>query len=360
MPSKHRGKWRARWTDEHGKRQSALFFSKREAEAFERRKKAEVDDVHRGLRAPRGPERTVGDALDVWLENRAKIKRSGKHDKSIIKAHLRPAFGVLKLTAFHTGHTDAFCLERTHLGKKTLNNHLTLLVSVLNYVKDMGWVERVPRIRKPRVRVCDKDFAFLRTSDEIRRFLAAAEEEGPLVFALYATDIYTGLRAGEQAGMEWPQIDLDRRLITVDRSYDGPTKAEDIRYVPILDPLLPVLREWRLRCPSKLVFPNQRGAMQQPSARVFQEVLHRVLARAGFPKRVVGGRERWFITYHGLRHTFATCTVGWQQLRAQSIGRTLAVPPHTCREARHCPPTPTRLAHGRPVELWHPMGSCDG
>lgn len=54
-----------------------------------------------------------------------------------------------------------------------------------------------------------------------------------------------------------------------------------MRYVCILDGLLATLREWRLRHPGRLVFTNRDGAMLQPSARAFHEVLHRVLERAG-------------------------------------------------------------------------------
>jgi hypothetical protein len=70
------------------------------------------------------------------------------------------------------------------------------------------------------------------------------------VFALYATAVFTGMRAGELGGLRWDDVDFDKRLVTVQRSFDGPIKAGDIRYVPILDALLPVLRAWRLRCSS--------------------------------------------------------------------------------------------------------------
>ncbi len=46
--------------------------------------------------------------------------------------------------------------------------------------------------------------------------------------------------------------------------------------------------------------------MQCPSARIFQEVLHRVLDKAEFPKCERGGRTRRYITFHGTRHTFAS------------------------------------------------------
>ena len=123
---------------------------------------------------------------------------------------------------------------------------------------------------------------------------------------LYLVGIYTGARAGELAGMEWSDVDFNNRLITLQRSFDGPTKGDDTRHVPILDALLPHLRRWKLEHPGRLVFANRDGRMFQRAARVFQEVLHRVLKRAGFPKIIRGGKERRYIHFHDLRHTFAS------------------------------------------------------
>lgn len=111
------------------------------------------------------------------------------------------------------------------------------------------------------------------------------------------------MRAGELAGLRWDDVDLDRRLITVQRSFDGPTKAGYVRYVPVLDPLLPLLRSWRLRHPGRLVFTNRDGNMLRESGRIFQEVLHRVLSKADLePWTDDKGRRRHYVTFHGLRH----------------------------------------------------------
>lgn len=134
----------------------------------------------------------------------------------------------------------------------------------------------------------------------------AAEPEGPMTYALIATAIYTGARAGELAGLRWDDVDFNRRLITIQRSFEGPTKADDVRHVPIVDALLPILREWRLRNPLKWVFPNEWGRMIGPSSRVFQESFHRILTRAGFPKVERNGRSRPYLRFHDLRHTFAS------------------------------------------------------
>ncbi len=136
------------------------------------------------------------------------------------------------------------------------------------------------------------------TRDEIERFLRASEDEGALVHALYTTAIFTGARQGELAALEWADVDFERRLITIQRSFEGPTKAEDVRHAPIVDALLPVLREWWLRCPCPLLFPNAAGRMHKPSARTFQETLQRVLTRAAFPSITRSGKTRPYVRFH--------------------------------------------------------------
>ncbi len=326
MASKHGKAWRARWTDENGKRQSRSFKYHRDAEQFERQQKSEVEQVRCGLRKPKPIDRTFKVACDYWEKNVVPLKKSGENDISILRKHLRPASGRLLLRELETGtaRVDRFILQfrQTGNGDKTLNNVLTLLTSVLRKAVDLGWMAATPKIRKPRIRAISSDFSYLRTTDEIRRFLAAADEEGEMVYMLYLTAIYTGLRAGELAGLRWDDVDLERRLITVQRSYSGTTKAGDARYVPIVNALHGQLRSWRLRHPGNLVFTNRAGRMIGKSARITKQIFHRVVDSAGFPTRQRrNGKTRRYITFHDLRHTFAShwMTAGGDLFKLQNI-----------------------------------------
>ena len=97
-----------------------------------------------------------------------------------------------------------------------------------------------------------------------------------------------------------------------------------MRHVPILDALLPILTAWRVQSPvaSDYVFPSATGTMLQPSARVFQERLHRVLDGAGFERVWVGGRHVRYLVFHSLRHTFASHWVmnGGDLFKLQRMG----------------------------------------
>lgn len=306
-PVKHYGKWRIRWIDERGERRSATYDDYKTAVFMLKKLETEAEEVRRGLRAvPVRANKTFEELAAYWLEKRVPQKRNPKDDLSIIRTHLMPSFGPMTLATIGIEAVDQFTVERQHLNPKTVSNILTLLITMLNLAVDLKWLASAPNIKKPRVRLFSEDFCYLRDDSEIRRFLNSARIEGEVEFALYATAIYTGMREGELAGLTWRDVDLGKRLITVQRSFNNPTKSGDVRYVPILDPLLPLLKEWKLRCPGQLLFPNQMGGMQLPSGRIFSEVRTRILKRAGFPRITKSGKERDYIVFHDLRHTFAS------------------------------------------------------
>lgn len=231
-PTKHRGKWRIRWTDHAGRRQSEVHDAYQDAELALRRHQLEALEIKRGERSAMVRGKTVEELCDYWLASRATRKRSSRDDRSIIERHLRPAFGPRPVTALGVADLDRFQAERAHLSPKTVHNHLTLLISMLRLAVDLGWLREVPRIRKPQISTLDEDYQYLRTAGEIVRFLAATHAEDEPVHVLYATTLYTGLRAGEVAGLDWADVDFDQRLIAVRRSYQGPTKGGRSRVVP--------------------------------------------------------------------------------------------------------------------------------
>jgi integrase len=306
-PIRHGQNWRIRWLDADSKRRSEVYRTYKQAQHALHLHEVEAEEIRRGLRKAAAEPRRFDDLCDLWTETRAKIKKSGDDDKSIIRAHLRPAFGAMWLHEITTEHTDRFWAERAHRERQTIRNQLVLLGTMLRYAKALGWIAHVPKINLPKLgQVRSRKFRWLREPQEIKKLLVAARAEGEIVYALYATAIYTGMRQGELAALRWSDIDFGRRLITVARSFDTSTKNENTWHVPILDPLMPILLRWRQLSVGKIVFPNQRGTLQSPSARIFNEVFHRVLARAEFGLADRRGKLRPPFTFHDLRHTFAS------------------------------------------------------
>ncbi|MEO1480825.1 MAG: site-specific integrase [Myxococcota bacterium] len=303
--TKHYGKFRIRPFNGRGERLSLVFDTREEALLALKRYEAEALEIKLGLRGLRPRDRTVSELCDFWLKHRASKKRSGDGDVAIIRAHLRPYFGDERIVRVAKDQrlVDEYCASRSHLADATVRNHLTLLVSMLNAAYERRWLLERPSLKKPRVPVDPEGFRYLKSDAEVQRFLRAAKDEGREIHELYAVAVYSGLRAGELAGLRWCDVNFERRLFSVRRSYDGPTKSNRIRYVPILDPILVLLKERKLRAVCDLVFFNRRTKMLGKSARAFQEIFHRVLDAAGFE---TDGTHKHYIRFHDLRHTFAS------------------------------------------------------
>ena len=114
---------------------------------------------------------------------------------------------------------------------------------------------------------------------------------------------HAGLRQGEVAGLTWSAVDFDRGLITVDRSYDGPTKSKHVRSVPLAPELAASLRRWRLQTGAEsrglVVLMTRRG--QERAIPIAEDSdlgkrTRRACKRAGVEP----------VTYHQLRHTAAS------------------------------------------------------
>ncbi len=198
-PTKHYNKWRIRWTDADGKRQSAVFERHKEAEYHLRKNLTEAEEIKRGERQKINGIATFKDLTDYWLTNRTPLKRSSKDDQSILRCHLIPHFEKILLKDISVEIVDGYVNLKPHLSRKTISNHLTLLIAMLNLARDLNWLVKPPRIRKPKTPIFSENYRYLRTDLEIKRFLNAAKLEGDHIYALYATAIWSGLRAGELA-----------------------------------------------------------------------------------------------------------------------------------------------------------------
>lgn len=236
-PQKRGNRWRIQWTDYAGKRRSRTFRTYEEAvRELERVKGMSRFVVDGALPSPPKPLLFKEFAERFYVPNRTMQKRDSKNDLSILRRHLYPAFENFFLAGIDMQAVEFFKGDKLRggLGPKTLRNILSLLKSMLRYAQDMGFILSVPRIRLPKVE--EKDVVYLSTRGDIQALLTAAIEEKDGVMELFATAIYTGMRAGELFGLKWDNVDFDKRLICVARSYNNPsTKSGKVRYVPILD-----------------------------------------------------------------------------------------------------------------------------
>ena len=77
VPVRHNGKWRIRWPDEAGKRQSEVYDDRRVALHALRGHEVRVEEIKLGIRRPQIADKTFGELADYWIERRVPQKRSG-------------------------------------------------------------------------------------------------------------------------------------------------------------------------------------------------------------------------------------------------------------------------------------------
>lgn len=110
--------------------------------------------------------------------------------------------------------------------------------------------------------------------------------------------IYTGLRKEELVTLKYEDIDIDNKLIRINKAYNfkykqiKETKNKEVRYVPILDIIINQLTLMKSEHkPNQLVFPDTTGGIRSDTS------LKRL-------KEVMEKQFGFTFTFHQLRHTY--------------------------------------------------------
>ena len=315
------GRWEGRYTVGHdpetGKAIIKNVLGKTQAEVKEKLKKAIEENV--GIDYGRAKTYTVGNWLEVWYENYAKIKMRPSTYLTYhgyIENHIKPQLGKIPLNDLTTLHLQQFYkkllaegrVERIEaqkqpkgLSAKTVRNIHQIISSALKLAVEQRLIARNPADGCALPKAERKEMQTLPV-EQLTSFLREAKDSG--VFALYYIDLTTGLRRGELLGLKWSDIDLEKGDLRVQRQIgriDGkiiemPLKTKNAyRTLPLSTDAIDVLMQQRRKTGnSEWVFPSPTGGPMSPDSVL--HMLHRVLKRAGLPK----------VRFHDLRHTFAT------------------------------------------------------
>jgi integrase len=160
----------------------------------------------------------VGEYLDRWLtETEGTVRqRTWERYESIVRVHIKPAFGRLKLSSLTPSHARALYRKKldSGLAPRTVNYiHITLHKALNDAVND-GLVPRnvatsvkAPRPEKPEIRPL--------SPDQARKLIATANGAGDHFAALYVLALHCGLREGELLGLRWDDVDFSGSTATV-------------------------------------------------------------------------------------------------------------------------------------------------
>src|ERR671921_307037 len=266
---------------------------------------------------------TVAEYLARWLTDseRGTVRVSTfKRHEQIIRAHLAPAFGRMKLKTLTPAHVRSLHREKLEegLAPATVRKiHSTLHKALSQAVADGLIPRNAADVKAPRPA---PDEMHPLSESEARTFLETARETGDRFEALYVLAITTGLRRGELLGLRWADADLARGTLRVGRALVreggrhvvGETKTKRGRRRVNLTPRTVAelkahrrrqLKE-RMKSGSRhedqdLIFATNVGTPLNPENLV-KRSFKPLLKKTGLPE----------IRFHDLRHTCATLLLG--------------------------------------------------
>ena len=315
------GRWEGRYTAGHdpetGKAIYKNVLGRTQAEVKEKLK-ATIKETQ-SLDQTKVGKYTVGEWMEVWFEDYAKIKvRPSSHQtyRGYIDNHINPNIGDIpleKITSLELqklykklltkGRVDRLEAkgQPKGLSAKTVRNIHQILSSALKLAQEQRILHTTPAEGCALPKVEHREIKTLPV-EQFQSFLREARESG--VFELYYLELATGLRRGELLGLKWEDIDLERGDLRVRRQIsringevvEAPLKTKNAyRTLPLAEDTVSVLLEQKKKVGSSpWVFPSPNGGPISPDSVL--HMLHRVLKRAGLPK----------VRFHDLRHTFAT------------------------------------------------------
>ena len=262
---------------------------------------------------------TTQELLTEWLENYEKERvkpRTYSRYQGILVTHIIPALGDIEISELSRRRIQEFLTQKKKdgnvkngesLSATSTNLMLTVLNMAFEYAFDMELVEENPCVRLKRVPEDSKKVEAF-TKDEQRKLEAQIDsEEDRRLFGIRLC-LYSGLRIGELLGLEWSDVDLERGIITIDKTVyrekddtgswqfcvDKPKTKSSERSIPLPSYIMEQIREYQKGALSPYIIENKKG--ERMSIRSYQYIFEKLTERAGVRR----------LNFHVLRHTFAT------------------------------------------------------
>lgn len=259
---------------------------------------------------------TFKEVADLWLESyETTVKPTTyQNTRKYLNILIKDYFSDIRIESISVSMMQQIVLK---LSKRytAYSLYLSVVNRVFKFAMSLGIVQANPvdRIIRPKQQPPKSEKIAL-TKEELNQFLTLAKEHArPVLYAAWHTLAYTGLRKGELLGLEWSDIDLDNKVISVQHNLvmvngkyriQSPKTRKSIRKITIDDITASVLKSWKLEQKklffkngvknSNIVFSGSSGEYLDKSH--FRVSLKKFLKRYDLPA----------ITVHGLRHTHAS------------------------------------------------------
>ena len=251
---------------------------------------------------------TVKELFTEWLSTvklRAKPSTYANYRMKVDK-HILPEFGGLRYDSMTIQMLNSFVQKKLDVGLSA--KYVSDIIIVFKIMAK--YTAKVHRFRNiladvPLPKVHRKEKSLLASAQQWKLCKYLTKNPSPTALCILLS-LYTGLRVGEVCGLMWSDIDFDKSILTVRRTVqrihtdihktqiiaDTPKSRTSKRSIPIPKFIMKLLRE--SRSAEKHYILSESEIIIEP--RTLQRRFKSILKKADLPS----------VTYHSLRHTFAT------------------------------------------------------
>jgi len=261
----------------------------------------------------RSGDATFAEAAAEWLrfieQDRERKPSTIRDYRSVLNAHLLPAFGDQKLESITVEDIESWRTTLDGLSNRSKNKLLIQLHGIFRRAQRLYGLDANPLARVEKHPQRSSGDIEVLAPEEVWALVRAASSE--LDGAIFLTAAFTGLRMGELLALRWRDVDFAGSVIRVRSSWAGgqltTPKSGQVRSVPMAPDVASALarvgdrEHWT--GDDDLVFASDTGSYLADSAlRVrYKAALRRASLRD--------------LRFHDLRHTFGTRMIAKADVR---------------------------------------------
>ena len=253
---------------------------------------------------------TFREIAELWKENRRSIVKHSTYCAYalILKTHLMPVFADSVLISEIEVQQFTFGKLESGLSKKSVHDIIAVLKSVVRFGAKRG-MSKTPSwdIEYPSDTAA-RTLPVLSLPDHKKLLNAISYDPTPQNIGIMIA-LCCGLRIGEVCALQWKDVDMTRRIITVkgtigriyncdrmvtEKYVSTPKTRSSNREIPVSQSLFKALSAVKRQQSVENYVVGDGFKAKEP--RIYRETFKRILKRLGIPHMV----------FHGLRHTFAT------------------------------------------------------
>ena len=290
---------------ENGKRSYQYFFGKTKQAV-----QTKMKSVQRLLALTTELDLTIEDLYDEWLlsiQHRVKESTTANYQLKAEK-HILPNFGKKRVSELSSEAIYQFIQKKKAdgLSNRYIADILIEMKSIFKYavrkyhiVNPLDGIT-MPKVKKPEIQLLDE-----KEQKKLQEYLFQNPSRSNICIAL---TMATGLRIGELCGLQWADIDLKKRILTVRKTVQRirkrgksskteviltePKSESSKRSIPIPEFLIPYLEKFQGEADEFLL----SGKKTPTEPRTLQYRFAKILKNGKLPS----------VHFHALRHMFAS------------------------------------------------------